>query len=206
LVELVLKLQPQVYSPGDYICRKGDIGREMYIIKEGKLAVVADDGVTQFVVLSDGSYFGEISILNIKGSKAGNRRTANIRSIGYSDLFCLSKDDLMEALTEYPDAKAMLEEKGKQILMKDGLLDIEVANLGSDPKDLEEKVAYMEGSMDRLQTKFARLLAEYDAAQQKLKKRLTQIEKILKPVMEQEFLDFEEADPPTDKPGVTKTE
>ncbi|KAI4790067.1 hypothetical protein KUCAC02_034854 [Chaenocephalus aceratus] len=102
LVELVLKLQPQVYSPGDYICKKGDIGREMYIIKEGKLAVVADDGIKQFVVLSDGSYFGEISILAIKGSKAGNRRTANIRSIGYSDLFCLSKDDLMEALTEYP--------------------------------------------------------------------------------------------------------
>lgn len=118
LVELVLKLQPQVYSPGDYICKKGDIGREMYIIKEGKLAVVADDGITQFVVLSDGSYFGEISILNIKGSRAGNRRTANIRSIGYSDLFCLSKDDLMEALTEYPEAKSMLEEKGRQILMK----------------------------------------------------------------------------------------
>lgn len=32
----------------------------------------------------------------------------------------------MEALTEYPDAKAMLEEKGRQILMKDGLLDLEV--------------------------------------------------------------------------------
>ncbi|NXI95116.1 CNG3 protein, partial [Psophia crepitans] len=206
LVELVLKLQPQVYSPGDYICRKGDIGREMYIIKEGKLAVVADDGITQFVVLSDGSYFGEISILNIKGSKAGNRRTANIRSIGYSDLFCLSKDDLMEALTEYPDAKAMLEEKGKQILMKDGLLDIEVANLGSDPKDLEEKVTYMEGMMDRLQTKFARLLAEYEGAQQKLKKRLTQIEKVLKPVIEQEFAELEEADPSTDKPGVSKAE
>ncbi|NXB96553.1 CNG3 protein, partial [Vidua chalybeata] len=206
LVELVLKLQPQVYSPGDYICRKGDIGREMYIIKEGKLAVVADDGITQFVVLSDGSYFGEISILNIKGSKAGNRRTANIKSIGYSDLFCLSKDDLMEALTEYPDAKAMLEEKGKQILMKDGLLDIEIANLGSDPKDLEEKVAYMERAMDRLQTKFARLLAEYEGAQQKVKKRLTQIEKILKPVIEEELADLEEADPSTDKPGLSKAE
>ncbi|NWW27069.1 CNG3 protein, partial [Falcunculus frontatus] len=206
LVELVLKLQPQVYSPGDYICRKGDIGREMYIIKEGKLAVVADDGITQFVVLSDGSYFGEISILNIKGSKAGNRRTANIKSIGYSDLFCLSKDDLMEALTEYPDAKAMLEEKGKQILMKDGLLDIEIANLGSDPKDLEEKVAYMERAMDRLQTKVARLLAEYEGAQQKVKKRLTQIEKILKPVIEEEFADLEEADPSTDKPGLSKAE
>ncbi|KAJ1215021.1 hypothetical protein NDU88_002631 [Pleurodeles waltl] len=189
LVELVLKLQPQVYSPGDYICRKGDIGREMYIIKEGKLAVVADDGITQFVVLSDGSYFGEISILNIRGSRAGNRRTANIKSIGYSDLFCLSKDDLMEALTEYPDAKAMLEEKGRQILMKDGLLDLEIANAGSDPKDVEEKVSHMEGLIENLQTKFARLLAEYDSGQQKLKQRVTKIEKMIT-VPEIEFSDL----------------
>ncbi|XP_034365193.1 cyclic nucleotide-gated channel alpha-1 [Arvicanthis niloticus] len=192
LVELVLKLQPQVYSPGDYICKKGDIGREMYIIKEGKLAVVADDGITQFVVLSDGSYFGEISILNIKGSKAGNRRTANIKSIGYSDLFCLSKDDLMEALTEYPDAKTMLEEKGRQILMKDGLLDINIANMGSDPKDLEEKVTRVEGSVDLLQTRFARILAEYESMQQKLKQRLTKVETFLKPLIETEFSALEE--------------
>uniref|UniRef100_A0AAQ6IKI1 Cyclic nucleotide-binding domain-containing protein n=1 Tax=Anabas testudineus TaxID=64144 RepID=A0AAQ6IKI1_ANATE len=181
LVELVLKLQPQVYSPGDYICKKGDIGREMYIIKEGKLAVVADDGVTQFVVLSDGSYFGEISILAIKGSKAGNRRTANIRSIGYSDLFCLSKDDLMEALTEYPDAKAMLEEKGRQILMKDGLLDLEVAAQGPDPKEMEEKVEKMTSTLDILQTRYARLLAEHEATHSKIKHRVTRLEKKLAP-------------------------
>ncbi|XP_029943279.1 cyclic nucleotide-gated channel rod photoreceptor subunit alpha [Salarias fasciatus] len=181
LVELVLKLQPQVYSPGDYICKKGDIGREMYIIKEGKLAVVADDGVTQFVVLSDGSYFGEISILAIKGSKAGNRRTANIRSIGYSDLFCLSKDDLMEALTEYPDAKAILEEKGRQILMKDGLLDLEVAAQGPDPKEMEEKVERMSSSLDVLQTRYARLLAEHEATHSKLKHRVSRLERKVVP-------------------------
>nr|XP_034967862.1 cGMP-gated cation channel alpha-1 [Zootoca vivipara] len=194
LVELVLKLQPQVYSPGDYICRKGDIGREMYIIKEGKLAVVADDGVTQYVVLSDGSYFGEISILNIKGSKAGNRRTANIRSIGYSDLFCLYKDDLMEALTEYPDAKALLEEKGRQVLMKDGLLDLDVANAGRDPKDIEEKVNQIEIMLDCLQTRFARLQAEYGAAQQKLKIRLTQVESIMKAPMDFDLSNLEETE------------
>uniref|UniRef100_A0A8C7E7A7 Cyclic nucleotide gated channel subunit alpha 1 n=1 Tax=Naja naja TaxID=35670 RepID=A0A8C7E7A7_NAJNA len=192
LVELVLKLQPQVYSPGDYICRKGDIGREMYIIKEGKLAVVADDGVTQFVVLSDGSYFGEISILNIKGSKAGNRRTANIRSLGYSDLFCLHKDDLMEALIEYPEAKTLLEEKGKQILMKDGLLDLEQANMKRDTENLEQKVSQIEGMLDNLQTRFAKLLAEYSAAQQKLKIRLRQVETIVKPSLEYDFSDLEE--------------
>lgn len=57
----------QVFNPGEYVCKKGDVGHEMYIIKEGKLAVVADDGVTEFAVLSDGNFFGEISIINIKG-------------------------------------------------------------------------------------------------------------------------------------------
>ncbi|KAM4547808.1 cyclic nucleotide-gated channel alpha-3 isoform 4-T4 [Odontesthes bonariensis] len=176
LIELVLKLEPQVFSPGDYICKKGDIGREMYIIKEGKLAVVADDGVTQFVVLSDGAYFGEISILGIKGSKAGNRRTANIRSVGYSDLFALSKDDLMEALTEYPDAKKALEEKGKAILMKDNLIDEAVANAGADPKDLEEKIVKLQGNLDEMQTKFAQLMAQFTSTQTRMKQRVTEME------------------------------
>lgn len=176
LIELVLKLRPQVFSPGDYICKKGDIGREMYIIKDGKLAVVADDGVTQFVVLGSGSYFGEISILNIKGSKAGNRRTANIRSIGYSDLFCLSKDDLMESLMEYPDAKGMLEEKGRQILMKDGLIDLDPANIMPEAKELEEKVNKLYSSMDLMQIKLKKILGKYKAADKALRHRIADLE------------------------------
>lgn len=174
LVELVLKLQPQVFSPGDYICKKGDIGREMYIIKEGKLAVVADDGVTQFVVLSDGAYFGEISILGIKGSKAGNRRTANIRSVGYSDLFALSKDDLMEALIEYPDAKYALEDKGRAILMKDNLID-ESLVAAVDAKDLEDKVNQIEGSVDVMTIKLRKLTNQYESSQRKLNQRLANL-------------------------------
>ncbi|XP_029375692.1 cyclic nucleotide gated channel subunit alpha 2b [Echeneis naucrates] len=179
LVELVLKLRPQVFSPGDYICRKGDIGKEMYIIKEGKLAVVADDGVTQYALLTAGSCFGEISILNIKGSKMGNRRTANIRSLGYSDLFCLSKDELMEAVTEYPDAKAVLEERGREILMKEGLLDENTESGGLNKEDTEEKVDRLESSLDTLQTRFGRLLSEYTHTQQRLKQRITLLERHL---------------------------
>ncbi|KAK5622640.1 hypothetical protein CRENBAI_000228 [Crenichthys baileyi] len=179
LVELVLKLRPQVFSPGDYICRKGDIGKEMYIIKEGKLAVVADDGVTQYALLTAGSCFGEISILNIRGSKMGNRRTANIRSLGYSDLFCLSKDDLMEAVTEYPDAKTVLVDRGREILKKEGLLDENAERGGLQKEDTEEKVERLESSLDTLQTRFSRLLTEYTDTQQRLKQRITLLERQL---------------------------
>ncbi|XP_030055593.1 cyclic nucleotide-gated channel alpha-4 [Microcaecilia unicolor] len=177
LEELVLKLQPQVYSPGEYVCKKGDIGREMYIIKEGKLAVVADDGVTEYVRLGEGQYFGEISILNIKGNTSGNRRTANIKSIGYSDLFCLSKEDLKEVLIEYPDAKAILEEKGREILIKMKKLDENLAEeLAAKQLEMENKVKKVEKNLDALQTRLARLLAELESSALKMTYRIEHLE------------------------------
>lgn len=134
---------------------KGDVGKEMYIIKDGKLAVVAEDGVTQFAVLTSGSCFGEISILNINGSKMGNRRTANIRSLGYSDLFCLSKHNLMDTLQEFPEAKAQLEQRGQDILQREGLL--ENINLTAG-EDLEEKLEKLETGLDQLQVGSVRIL------------------------------------------------
>ncbi|KAL5233329.1 hypothetical protein ACI65C_000739 [Semiaphis heraclei] len=123
LEELVLKLRLQVFSPGDYICRKGDVGKEMYIVKRGILSVVADDQKTEIATLSAGSVFGEVSVLEIAGNKTGNRRTANVRSLGYSDLFCLSKRDLWETLRDYPEARHSLMQRGCQLLRKDRLLD-----------------------------------------------------------------------------------
>lgn len=40
---------------------------------------------------------------------AGNRRTASVRSVGYSDLFVLSKKDMWDVLKEYPAARVRLE-------------------------------------------------------------------------------------------------
>ncbi|XP_058955141.2 cyclic nucleotide-gated channel rod photoreceptor subunit alpha-like [Pocillopora verrucosa] len=116
LKEIVLKLRSQVYSPGDFICRKGEPGKEMYLVSSGRLQVVQDDQETVIATLNEGSYFGEISILNL--SNTGNRRTANVRSEGYSELLCLSKEDLLEALTEYPEARKLLEIRGRRLLRR----------------------------------------------------------------------------------------
>ncbi|XP_060119857.1 cyclic nucleotide-gated cation channel alpha-4 [Heteronotia binoei] len=177
LEELVLKLKPQVYSPGEYVCRKGDIGREMYFIREGQLAVVADDRVTQFAVLGEGLYFGEISIINIKGNKSGNRRTANIKSIGFSDLFCLSKEDLTEVLAEFPNAKTMLEAKGREILLKMDKLDVnaEAAEIARQQEE-EWRTAALEEGLDALQTKLARVLAGLESSAFKMALRLERLE------------------------------
>ncbi|KAH6938615.1 hypothetical protein HPB50_011143 [Hyalomma asiaticum] len=107
LCELVLRLRPVLFSPGDYICRKGEVGKEMYIVNRGRLQVVTDNGKTVLATLRAGSYFGEISILNM--GTAGNRRTASVRSVGYSDLFCLYKQDMWDVLKDYPAARVRLE-------------------------------------------------------------------------------------------------
>ncbi len=56
--------------------------------------------------------------MDIPGNKNGNKRTAGVRSVGYSDLFVLSKDDLWEALREYPEAKKILLQKGTALTSK----------------------------------------------------------------------------------------
>ncbi|XP_068899374.1 cyclic nucleotide-gated cation channel subunit A-like isoform X2 [Tenebrio molitor] len=177
LEALVLKLRLQVFSPGDYICRKGDVGKEMYIVKRGRLQVVADDGVTVLATLGAGSVFGEVSVLDIAGNRTGNRRTANVRSLGYSDLFCLAKDDLLVALADYPEARATLTERGCQLLRKDGLLDEDVFKKARETQDsLLDSVKKLENTVEILQTRLARLLAEFSASQAKLKQRLTRLE------------------------------
>ena len=178
LAELVLKLKLAVFSPGDYVCRKGDIGREMYIVRQGKLSVVAEDGRQIYATLAEGSVFGEISILNIKGNKQGNRRTASIRSLGYSDLFCLSKDDLWTALQEYPDAQESLMRRGEELLRRSGQYDDELADHQRCSSDLPTRVNDLEVAVAALHTHLARLLADYNSVQRKLKRRVHKLEEI----------------------------
>ena len=90
--------------PGDYICKKGDVGREMFIVDKGIVEVVVDGrAVAQ---MKEGSYFGEISLLSM--GDGGNRRTANVMSKGFSKLLVLHKSDLNEVLKSYPGMEEIL--------------------------------------------------------------------------------------------------
>ncbi|XP_056908273.1 cyclic nucleotide-gated cation channel beta-3-like [Takifugu flavidus] len=116
IFDMLKSLRSVVYLPGDYVCRKDEVGREMYIIKAGEVQVVGGpDGKTVFVTLRAGSVFGEISLLAVGG---GNRRTANVIAHGFANLFILDKKDLNEILVHYPESKKLLRKKARKMLNK----------------------------------------------------------------------------------------
>lgn len=46
------------------------------------------------------------------------RRTADVRSVGYSELFSLSREDVLTAMKDYPEAQDILQALGRKRLME----------------------------------------------------------------------------------------
>ncbi|XP_068623858.1 uncharacterized protein Cngl [Battus philenor] len=114
LHDLVLKMKAYIFTPGDSICRKGEVAREMFIIADGILEVISETGRV-LTTMKAGDFFGEIGILNLDGL---NKRTADVRSVGYSELFSLSREDVLAAMKDYPEAQEILQTLGRKRLQE----------------------------------------------------------------------------------------
>ncbi|XP_033753967.1 uncharacterized protein LOC117337215 isoform X3 [Pecten maximus] len=121
LFDLVLKLKPILFLPGEYVCKKGEVGKEMYIVSQGQVEVVGGpDGTTVLATLKEGSVFGEISLLAIAAD--GNRRTADVRCKGFTNLFILSQTEFEDAMAEYPEAHKLLKKRARKLLRQNAKL------------------------------------------------------------------------------------
>ncbi|XP_061615026.1 LOW QUALITY PROTEIN: cyclic nucleotide-gated cation channel beta-3-like [Phyllopteryx taeniolatus] len=103
-----------VYFPGDFVVKKGDIGKEMCVIKSGAVQVVGGpDNSIVFVTLKAGFFFTNICLLQ-SAKAGGNRQTANVKTYGFANLFVLEKD-LFDILVHYPESQKVLARKGRKL-------------------------------------------------------------------------------------------
>lgn len=94
---LVVELKPLIALPGEYIIRKGEIGDKMYFIASGTVDVLGTDKTTPIATLTEGSFFGEIALME------KIPRGADVRASTYCDLYTLSRAALEHVITQYPE-------------------------------------------------------------------------------------------------------
>ena len=95
--EVSLHLRPVVYTPGDYIFKKGDRGDEMYFIIKGTLKVLTGDESKILNIISDGDFFGELALFQ------NEIRLATVQAETYCDVYILNKQVFEHVLNNYPE-------------------------------------------------------------------------------------------------------
>ena len=92
----------QDFEPGDIIIREGDIAENFFIIVQGAVEVYSqgkDDAETVIARLTNGSYFGEIGLLE------GGRRTATVRAATAVTLIVFDRETFGRWLSHNPTSK-----------------------------------------------------------------------------------------------------
>jgi len=106
---LVTLLKFEVYLYNDEIIREGTIGRKMYFISRGTVRIVSAKSAG--MILSDGSFFGEISLI-----LPNLRRVASVYADSYCYLYSLTVEDFNKVLDDFPmQRKHFYAEAGKRL-------------------------------------------------------------------------------------------
>lgn len=96
LRQIVCVLEDKLFLPGDYICRQGDAGLEMYFIYSGSCSVLSENLSDVMSILRAGDSFGEVSLLT------GQRRTAYVRSDKFGVMATLPKSHFDSIMRNSP--------------------------------------------------------------------------------------------------------
>ncbi len=116
IADFVVRLKPVIFTPNDYIIKKGERGDCLYFISRGQVEVINDENGETIATLGVGAYFGEIALID------SAPRNATIRARDYCDLYSLDKDSFDEVIKEYPDfydkIKAMAKQRQEENRLK----------------------------------------------------------------------------------------
>jgi len=93
------------FSPGQVICRQGDLADSFYLVRIGfvKVSEERPGGELILAYLARGGYFGEIALLG------GSARTATCTALDHVEVVRIARTDFQLMLDRFPDVRAKLE-------------------------------------------------------------------------------------------------
>jgi CRP-like cAMP-binding protein len=136
LKEVILNLEPVIFTPGDYIMKAGELGYEMYFISSGRVDVLSADESITYATLEAGAFIGEMALL------LSSPRTATVKAMEYCDLYMLTKDIVDSILPRYPEIALTMSKEAERRRRENEAK----ANKGEEEKSEEKSVS--EPSLD----------------------------------------------------------
>ncbi len=97
---IVEGLSLKTYEPGEIIFSEGEPGHSLMVLAGGTLRVYvrSKSGTNEQVrTMTDGAFFGEISLMS------GKPRTATITCVTNAELLVLDRSTLLEIAKKYPE-------------------------------------------------------------------------------------------------------
>ncbi|UCF79417.1 MAG: cyclic nucleotide-binding domain-containing protein [Candidatus Eiseniibacteriota bacterium] len=102
----------KVYDDGEVIVKHGDVGDSMYVIQEGEVEVLVEEGgkEVRLRVLGEGEFLGEMAIFEREV------RSATVRALGKARLLTVDRKNLLRRIHEDPSlAFRLLETMSRRI-------------------------------------------------------------------------------------------
>jgi CRP-like cAMP-binding protein len=104
-LRLLQKIRSRRFRPGQAVCRQGETGDSLFVISSGKVGVFREEPGKPRIFLNHlqgGDFFGEFAFF----SRAP--RTATVEALEESEILEIGKEDLDEAVREFPGISRVL--------------------------------------------------------------------------------------------------
>jgi CRP-like cAMP-binding protein len=186
LREIVKLAVRQVYKKDNMILIEEEIGSTMFIILDGRVKIsrISDDGREVILsILSEGDFFGEMSILD------GQNRSANVVTLEDSKIMVIRREDFLQMLHDYPQiAINLLKELAQRLRRSDAQIkSLSLQNATGKVASTLLRIADDSGKIHLGQVEIPRLPPQQDLANMAGTSRET-ISRVLKTLTKQGYL------------------
>lgn len=139
---LALAADERLYADGENIVREGEAGGSMFLVRNGRVAVVTGQDAREVAVTQAGGYFGEMSLLT------GEPRSATVKAKGDCTVLEITADAFGAYIRNHPEVIELLAEAAAERRRELDALRSERASAPVEPVTLAQRIRKFFGVSD----------------------------------------------------------